>query len=165
MPIRQSKQKLPAYVESKRRSHLNKQVNHEISGKKLQAPCSLGYQSEYMRKTRLLKGTATITGLENFLSISPTPLCSRFDVSPILFYSQLLQPPKYRTWHLLRRSGSRQTFTGLGALTVERLRMEVVNCCLKGTSTVGELPSSFSGLDCPSLPRLPSIRGSSSSSS
>lgn len=135
----------------------------ERNSKPHQAPCSLGNQSEYMRKTRLLK--ATITGLENFLSISPTPLCSRFDVSPILFYSQLLQPPKYRTWHLLRRSRSRQTFTGLGALTVERLRMEVVNCCLKGTSTVGELPSSFSGLDCPSLPRLPSIRGGSSSSS
>lgn len=62
----------------------------------------------------------------------PHPLCSRFDVSPILFYSQLLQPPKYHTWHLLRRSPSQQTFTGLGTLTAEKLPT-VVNCCLKGT--------------------------------
>lgn len=76
------------------------------------------------------------------------PLCSRFDVSPMRFYSQFLQPPKYRTWHLLRRSRSQQAFTGIETLAVEKLPTRLI-AVSKARAQLVSFPQGFLGLSVP----------------
>lgn len=120
LPAKQNKTKHTGYFGNKRRSYLNKQVNHELSRKTNSKPYAPWTIKVRTYENWAVDGDTVYHRLGELSFHLPNPLHSQFDVSPILFYSWLLQPPKYLAWHLLRRSHSQQTLTGLETVNSRR---------------------------------------------